>query len=100
MSKGAWLKGVINRVDEQTTQPAGGVGYGPMPEVQRLKERLEQRTPDEMERVELCEHHAEIIAINARIEWHVSETARLVEERAERQGKVATIIARLGIITK
>jgi hypothetical protein len=98
--KPGWFRGIAHRVDEQMTQPAG-VGYGPPPdEIESLRQRITERTPDELERLALCEHHTEILATNAKIEWHASETARLVLERAERQQAVALIMARLGISVK
>jgi hypothetical protein len=93
------LRNVLSAADDANTVPAG-LGYGSAPsqeETKSLIDKIQDQTPAQLERIELCEHHAEILAINEKIRWHASETERLAIERKERQGKVAEIIAKLGI---
>jgi hypothetical protein len=82
--------------------PGSGLGYGPPNQeaIDDLSKRLKDRTPDELERMEMCKLHAAILEGTAKIEWHASEVARVTEDRIAAQEKLRMIMARLGIETK
>jgi hypothetical protein len=92
---------ILGGKDEPSTvSHPSGVGWGPLPPAPTLTEAVKEKTPDELERIRMCEHHANLLSIQAKLDWHASETARLIEERKAEQDGLRDIMARFGIATK
>lgn len=86
--RGGW-KGLLGGIPE-TTQQHGGIGYGPELTVETEGDRHERR-------LTLMELESAIIEINGKLNYHVKEQARLIQERAEHQQAIADALAPLGI---